>query len=452
MDTIVALGTPAGRSAIGVIRLSGPDSLAIARSVVGDNQFTPEPSQSVLKNIRRNGSSSVLDRALLTYFSSPNSYTGEDVVEISCHGSPIILRQVVDLTLSFGARLAGPGEFTLRALGNGKMDLSQAEAIRDLINAQTEVAAQQALRQLMGELSTRLQGPQQKLIQTIVQLESALEFVEDDLPQLSKDHIAGELADVATDLERLGSTFNVGHLLRDGLKVTLIGRPNVGKSSVFNRLLALDRAIVTEFPGTTRDTLTERISLDGVPIMLTDTAGMRDSPDKIESMGVDRTRQALADADLLVIIIDGSEDLRPEDFNVLTQAEGCRHVVAINKSDIQSFHILEKCGSILGPKAINISALSGFGFERLRAAILEPFGSVDSSSAGLLITDARHHDLLLRACSDVRSSVNLLKAGASEELVLIGLHNGLRFLGEITGETTAEEILSEIFSTFCIGK
>ncbi len=221
MDTIVALGTPAGRSAIGVIRLSGPDSLAIVRSVVGDNHFKPEPSQSVLRSIRCNGSKSILDRALLTYFSAPNSYTGEDVVEISCHGSPVILRQVVDLTLGLGARLAGPGEFTLRALSNGKLDLSQAEAIRDLINAQTEAAAQQALRQLMGELSARLQGPQQKLIQTIVQLESALEFVEDDLPQLKKEQIAGELAEVVTDLDRLGFDIRFGPLAAGRAKSNL---------------------------------------------------------------------------------------------------------------------------------------------------------------------------------------------------------------------------------------
>lgn len=452
MDTIVALGTPAGRSAIGVIRLSGPDSLAIVRSVVGDNHFSPEPSHAVLRSIRCNGINSIRDRALLTYFPAPNSYTGEDVVEISCHGSPVILRQLVDLTLGLGARLAGPGEFTLRALGNGKLDLSQAEAIRDLINAQTEAAAQQALRQLMGELSARLQGPQQGLIRIIVQLESALEFVEDDLPQLRKEQIAAELAEVARDLDRLGSTFDVGHLLRDGLKVTLAGRPNVGKSSVFNRLLVSDRAIVTEFPGTTRDTLNELIVLDGVPIMLTDTAGVRDSTDKIESMGVERTRQAMADADLLVVVIDGSEDLLPEDFTVLSQAGSSRHIVAVNKSDVPSFDIVEKRRSRFEAKTIKISAVTGFGFDGLRAAILEPFRSVDSSNAGLLITDARHYDLLIRARAEVQSSLDLLQGGASEELVLIGLHNGLLFLGQITGETTADEILSEIFATFCIGK
>ncbi|MGI8897406.1 MAG: tRNA uridine-5-carboxymethylaminomethyl(34) synthesis GTPase MnmE [Pyrinomonadaceae bacterium] len=452
MDTIVALGTPPGRSAIGVIRLSGPDSLAIVRSIVADNHFKPEPSQSVLRTIRSNCSNTILDRALITYFPAPNSYTGEHVVEISCHGSPVILRQVVDLTLGLGARLADPGEFTLRALSNGKLNLSQAEAIRDLINAQTEAAAQQALRQLTGELSVRLQGPQQNLIQTIVQLESALEFVEDDLPQLSKQNIVGELTDVARDLDRMASTFEVGHLLRDGLKVTFAGRPNVGKSSLFNMLLASERAIVTEVPGTTRDTLTERISLSGVPILLTDTAGLRDSMDRIEGMGVERTRQAMAEADLLVVVIDGSEDLLAEDLSVLLQAKSARHIVAMNKSDVPSFDNLEKSRPSFGARAINVSAVTGFGLEALRAAILEPFGSVDLSHAGFLITDARHYDLLLRARSEVQSSLDLLQGGASEELVLIGLHNGLRYLGQITGETTTDEILSEIFATFCIGK
>lgn len=374
------------------------------------------------------------------------------MVEISCHGSPVILRQVVDLALALGARLAGPGEYTLRALSNGKLNLGQAEAIRDLINSQTEAAAQQALRQLMGELSARLQGPQQKLIQTIVQLESAIEFVEDDLPPLRKRHLAGELTEVAKELDTLGSTFEVGHLLRDGLKVTFAGRPNVGKSSLFNRLLSSNRAIVTEVPGTTRDTLTERISLKGVPILLTDTAGVHDSTDKIENMGVERTRQAMAEADLLVIVIDGSEHLRAEDFSVLSQARNTRHIVAINKSDAPSFGLLEKSRSGFAGRTINVSAVMGFGLETLRAAILEPFGSIDSSNAGFLITDARHYDLLLRARKEVQSSLDLLLDGASEELVLIGLYNGLRFLGQITGETTTDEILSEIFATFCVGK
>jgi tRNA modification GTPase len=359
---------------------------------------------------------------------------------------------VIDLTLSLGARLAGPGEFTLRALGNGKVNLTQAEAIRDLINAQTEQAAQQALRQMMGELSTRLQTPEQTLIEMIVQLESALEFVEDDLPSLKKHQLAEQMDQLAADLRNLASTFEVGHLLRDGLRVTLAGRPNVGKSSLFNRLLAIDRAIVTEVPGTTRDTLTERITVEGVPVMLTDTAGLRESTDRIETLGVQRTREAIADSDLLIVVMDGAEDLRAEDFDVLEQARNGRHIVAMNKRDEPSFEIFEKRRSAFETKTVKVSAVTGVGLSELRAAILEPFGSVDSSNTGFLITDARHYDLLLRASNEVQASSCSIKEGMSEELVLIGLHNALRFLGEITGETTTEEILSEIFATFCIGK
>jgi tRNA modification GTPase len=452
MDTIVALGTPSGRSAIGIIRLTGPDSLSIVRSIVGQHNFQPAPSHPVLKSLKANGSHSTLDKALVTFFQSPNSFTGEDLVEISCHGSPIILRQVIDLTLSLGARMAGPGEFTLRALGNGKVNLTQAEAIRDLINAQTEQAAQQALRQMMGELSARLQKPEQTLIEMIVQLESALEFVEDDLPSLKKHQLAEQMDQLAGDLRNLASTFEVGHLLRDGLRVTLAGRPNVGKSSLFNRLLAIDRAIVTEVPGTTRDTLTERITVEGVPVMLTDTAGLRESTDRIETLGVQRTREAIADSDLLIVVMDGAEDLRAEDFDVLKQARNGRHIVALNKSDEPSFEIFEKRRSAFETKTVKVSAVTGVGLSELRAAILEPFGSVDSSNTGFLITDARHYDLLLRASNEVQASSCSIKEGMSEELVLIGLHNALRFLGEITGETTTEEILSEIFATFCIGK
>jgi len=452
MDTIVAIATPAGRSAIGVIRLSGPQALEIARALVNDPEFTPTPSQAILKSIKPAKKNRVLDRALITYFQTPNSYTGEDVVEISCHGSPVILRQMIDLILEFGGRLASPGEFTLRALGSGKLDLSQAEAIRDLINSQTEAAAQQAVRQLMGELSLRLQPLEEKLIEVIVLLESALEFVEDDLPEVRQEQLRKNLFEIVEELEGIASTYAAGHLLHDGIKVTIAGRPNVGKSSLFNRLLAQERAIVTEVPGTTRDTLTEAISIGGIPVLLTDTAGVRESSDRVERMGVDRTRQAMADADLLLVVLDGSEAICEEDTAFLSEVRKVRHLVALNKSDLPSFSNRTQTQSQFSNGAIEVSAVTGYGVDRLCAAILAPFGSVESGNAGLLITNARHYDLLRRAGAEIESSVELLERRASEEVVLIGLHNALRYVGQITGETTTEEILSQIFSTFCIGK
>ncbi len=272
MDTIVAVSTPAGRSAIGVIRLSGPDALAIARSLAGERRFQPKPAAVQLMELRNPSTAELIDQALLTYFAAPNSFTGEDVIEISCHGSPVILREVIDSALRVGGRLADPGEFTLRALSNGKLNLSQAEAIRDLINSQTEAAARQAVRQMRGELSIRLQPLKEGLLGLIVVLESAIEFVEDDLPQLQKEQIAEKLEQLTSDLQGLASTFSSGHLLRDGLRVTIVGLPNAGKSTLFNKLLRLDRAIVTDIPGTTRDTLSETVNMDGVPVVLTDTA------------------------------------------------------------------------------------------------------------------------------------------------------------------------------------
>ena len=449
MDTIVAVATPPGRSAIGVIRLSGPRSVEIVRRLIRDEEFTPEPNRVVLKRIMAWNSKEILDYALVSFFARPHSFTGEDMVEISCHGSPVILRRLLDLIQNFDARLAGPGEFTMRACKNGKMNLSQAEAIRDLINAQTNAAAQQATRQLKGELSSALQPCKQELIRVIVRLESALEFVEDDLPEIQLAETKDQLTDVLGLVTDLALTYATGHLLREGLKVALIGRPNVGKSSVFNRLLRSDRAIVTEVPGTTRDSLTERISLQGIPVSLTDTAGIRKAGDRIEEIGVERTHRAMADADLLLVVIDGSTEILGEDVAVLSQARQLAHVVVVNKCDLPQVRLDEELSK---HKMVHISALTGQGLDHLSTAILEPFGSVDSETAGLLVTDSRHYDLLRRAQSSLEESMELLDQSASEELVLVGLHNALKFLGEITGETTAEDILTKIFSTFCIGK
>ncbi|HSS18651.1 MAG TPA: tRNA uridine-5-carboxymethylaminomethyl(34) synthesis GTPase MnmE [Pyrinomonadaceae bacterium] len=450
MDTIVAVATSAGRSAIGVIRLSGPQSLVILRRLLAQESFIPAPRYASLKQIFRE-SGEPLDSALITYFEAPHSFTGEDMAEISCHGSPVVLRNVLDLTLRFGARLAEAGEFSLRACKHGKMNLSQAEAIRDLIAAQTDAAATHAARQLNGELSSALQPVKDKLISVIVKLESALEFVEDDLPELDVARTRNQLQEIAELFDGMARTYAAGRMLREGLKVTLVGRPNVGKSSLFNRLLGLDRAIVTDIAGTTRDTITHDLSLQGVPVSLTDTAGIRSAGDKIEEFGVERTQRAMVEADMLVVVVDGSTELHAEDHSVLKAARSGRHVVAINKSDLDQVP-----GPMNGlphvPNAIHVSALTGAGLEELTTAILEPFGAVDSESVGLLITDSRHYDLLRRSQSSLDDSVIAFGLKRSEELVLVGLHNALLYLGEITGETTADEILGQIFSTFCIGK
>lgn len=450
MDTIVAISTPLGRSGIGVVRLSGESALKIGQKLVSDDNFKPEPRRAILRKIYEPSSSDVLDEAVFTFYKSPFSFTGEDVLEISCHGSPVLLRKIVDAALYFDARLAEPGEFSLRALANGKLNLSQAEAIRDLIDAQTISAVRQAARQLEGELSNQLQPLKDDLLDIIVALESALEFVEDDLPEFAFEKIKNKLLEINQSIETLAETFRAGRLLREGLKVALVGRPNVGKSSLFNVLVGQERAIVTEIPGTTRDSLRENLSVKGIPIALFDTAGVREATDKVESLGVERTHRVIADADLAVVILDGSLPLQTEDFDVLKATEDNLRLIAINKADL-AFQI-DWSEFAISEKIVKISAKTGEGLDLLTTELIAPFASQDIENSGFLISDARHHDLLRRAQSEVYESLNLLENRSSEEIVLVGLHNGLRLLGEITGETTSEDVLTRIFSTFCIGK
>jgi tRNA modification GTPase len=451
-DTIVALSTPPGRSGIGVIRLSGPASLDLTRALLRSPDFTLEPKRVALKTLRDPETGDTLDQSLVTYFKAPHSFTGEDVVELSCHGSPVLLLDIIDALLRLGARAADPGEFTLRALSNGRLNLNQAEAVRDLIHAQTNAAARQAARQLGGELSARLQPYKDSLVEIIVRLESSLEFVEDDLPELALEQLRLQLEGLTQNLENLARSFNSGRLLKDGLKVALVGRPNAGKSSIFNKLLASDRAIVTDIPGTTRDSLSELLNLEGVPVLLTDTAGMRDAADPIEHLGIERTRQAIADADLVVAVIDGSEPLTLEDESLLAQLCNGTFLIALNKCDLENFGRAEINGSSPGIKPIEVSAKTGAGFDDLRRAILAPFAVGGLQSTDFLITNARHSDLLRRAADSLRASRKVVSEGASEDLIVVGLYDALRYLGEITGETTPEDVLTQIFATFCIGK
>jgi tRNA modification GTPase len=453
MDTIVALATPLGRSGIGVIRLSGERSLDIVRRLVRDENFSPKPRQTSLRKLHHIETGDVIDEAVITYFRAPHSFTGEDVIEISCHGSPVLLRQIIDHCLGLDARMAEPGEFTLRALGNARINLSQAEAVRDLIDAQTTSSARQAVRQLRGELSNQLQPLKDSLLECIVVLESALEFVEDDLPEVQSDNVKRKLKGVATGIGKMADTFRAGKLLREGLKVALVGKPNVGKSSLFNALLGHDRAIVTEIAGTTRDQLHEKFTINNIPIALIDTAGLRETSDTVESIGVERSRRAMADADLIIVVLDGSEDSTEEDREILAGVEEQNHIVALNKSDlIAGESVASRSGDAQKSLTVHISAKTGVGLSELETAIIEPFSNNEIESAGFLISDARHHDLLLRAQSEIENSIQLMEHKTSEEITLIGMHNALGYLGEITGETTTEDMLTQIFSTFCIGK
>lgn len=435
-----------------MIRISGERALDLTRSLVRDTDFSPEPNRIALKAIFDPDTLEVIDRVVVTFFKSPHSYTGDDVIELSCHGSPPLLLRILDSLLLFGARTADPGEFTMRAVANGRLNLTQAEAVRDLIEAQTHAAVRQAARQLGGELSKRLQPIKDTLLEIIVPLESSLEFVEDDLPEDIARNIEQRLSTLSAKIDEMADSFRRGRLLKDGLRVALVGRPNVGKSSLFNSLLSSDRAIVTEIPGTTRDTISEVINIEGIPVLITDTAGVRAASDRIEQLGIERTRRAIADADLIIAVLDGSQSLLDEDIEIVREASSSRCVIALNKSDLESF-----CSNIAqqiddNVVSVSVSAKDGSGLDALCVEIIKPFAAGYLDESSFVITNARHYDLLRRTSDALQSAQGLIRENVSEELILANLYEGLRFLGEITGETTPEDILSQIFSTFCIGK
>ena len=318
LKTIAAIATPPGYGGIGVIRLSGDDSLLFTSKLLsGDHKYQFTPNHSSLHRILNPENSVVIDEAVITYFKAPHSFTGEDVVEISCHGSPVVLAEVLRLLTSFGARLAEPGEFSLRAFLNQRIDLTQAEAIRDLIHSQTSYQARVAARQLRGELSNQLKPIKDGLIELIVHFESSVEFVEDDLDSLNLTLYQAKIDGHIEKLSNLASSFRIGRLIRSGIKLALIGLPNVGKSSLFNALLGRERAIVTPLPGTTRDTLNESFSINGIPVELTDTAGIRETEDIVEKIGVERTRSAISEADFVVAVIEASSTFPDEEKELL---------------------------------------------------------------------------------------------------------------------------------------
>lgn len=456
-DTIVAIATPPGRGGIGVLRVSGAEALRIARVVVRTEN--PEALEAanvacVADLVDAHAEGCVLDRVVVTTFRAPRSYTGEDVVEISCHGSPVVLDAALEALLAAGARAATPGEFTLRAFLNGRIDLTQAEAVRDLVDAQTRHQAQRAQRQLRGELSQRLGPLKERLLDLVVHLESTVEFVEDDIEPEGRAALVDELRSAADDLATLTASYRLGRLVSEGVAVALVGAPNAGKSSVFNSLLRFERAIVTPIPGTTRDLVSERVEIGGLPLRLVDTAGLRDTEDAVERIGVERTRSAIADADLVIVVVDAAAADAASVEAILDATEGLRRLGVWNKADLVSTpRWLKDLAGDRGISAVRASALTGEGIEALRAAVLDAVvGRAGVEQDGILVTNARHHALLQSASSQLTEAAGALAAGFSEEIALVGLHGALRDLGELTGETAIDDILNRIFSTFCIGK
>jgi len=390
-----------------------------------------------------------IDEALVTLFVAPNSYTGDDLVEIAAHGSPVVLELLLRRALERGARLAEPGEFTQRAFLAGRLDLTQAEAVRDLIEAQTLTQARQAASQMGGALSRRVAPLKQALVDLIAVLEAGIDFAEDDVDVTPPAEVSRRIGELTAPLQALAASFARGRIVHDGLTLAIVGRPNVGKSSLFNQLVQSDRAIVTAMPGTTRDTVTERISLDGIPLELVDTAGLRESLEEAEQLGIARSREALADAALVVVVLDATEPLNEEERGLLAAVEGRPALVALNKSDLAAAdRAAPDCG---GLPMLATSALTGEGIPALRERILALATGGAASEPGML-TSLRHQQAIASALAGLADAAQANTHGIPHEMILLDLYRALWALDSLTGQTTSDDILSLIFSTFCIGK
>jgi tRNA modification GTPase len=460
-DTIVAIATPPGRGGIGVVRLSGVEARNIARPMLRlAHDF--EAGHAHFGELIDPATSERIDEVVVTFFAKPHSYTTDDVVEISCHGSPVVLRHVVEMAINAGARLAEPGEFTMRAFLNGRIDLTQAEAVRDLIESQTLYQAQVAARQLEGALSKRLQPTKQKLIELIATMEAGVDFAEDDVSVIPDQQILARIAGVREPLGELLASFAFGKVVHEGLTLAIVGQPNVGKSSLFNRLVERERAIVTATPGTTRDLVTETVSIEGIPVKLVDTAGIRTTTDEAESIGVRKSMEALAEADLALIVLDPSAtDPSETDFaELLVKTEGRARLVVVNKVDLLKDRIAgirfpRPCGDHAPtglPDWVQTSALTGEGISELRSKILELIGGDGAQQESGFLTNVRQQKLVAEAIAALDKAAGAVPQRIPHEMILLDLYSALRPLDDITGTTTADDILNLIFSSFCIGK
>src|SRR6202165_4025405 len=483
-DTIVAIATPPGRGGIGVVRLAGPEARAIAQPMLSLSREL-EPNRAIRCDLIESSPTHAgtdafvrpterrpvaadtpttqarIDQVVVAYFAKPHSYTTDDIVEISAHGSPVVLRHIVELSLARAARLAEPGEFTMRAFLNGRLDLTQAEAVRDLIDSQTLFQAKVAAQQLEGALSNRLKPIKRKLVDLIALLEAGIDFAEDDISIASDATILDRIAQVKTPLVQLAATFTYGKIVHQGLTLAIVGRPNVGKSSLFNRLVERERAIVTATPGTTRDLVSETVGLGGIPVKLVDTAGIRHALDEAESIGIRKSMEALADADLVLVVLDGSQPASAEDEELIHQAAQRSSIVVENKSDLLASPkdvmgaMQTQAGKGQQGRApyIRTSTVTSEGIAELRAEILRHIaGESGAAQETGFLTNVRHQGLVRDSLSALAAARIAVANRVPHEMLLLDLYHALGPLDAITGATTTDDILNLIFSTFCIGK
>jgi tRNA modification GTPase len=472
-DTIAAISTPPGRGGIGIVRIAGPDALPLTKQLLALKSPLEHARATLTRVLDPADPAATIDEAMVTAYFAPHSYTGDTLIEIAAHGSPVVLEALLRGALALGARLAEPGEFTRRAFLSGRIDLTQAEAVHDLITAQTLDQARIAAQQLGGALSRRIAPAKESLLHLIALLEAGMDFASgelDDVAIVPPAQIALSIDSLISPLEALAATFARGALLRNGAAIAIVGRPNAGKSSLFNRLLHRDRAIVTPLPGTTRDTLEESVSLGGIPIRLIDTAGLRiTGADLAEQHGIARTHATLADADLILLVRDATQPVTKDDLTLAASLAGRPHLLVANKIDLltpadqgptQPALSLSKDldpepakdESRTGRPAIPTSALTGSGLDDLRSAILAQLGAAGSVAESGLLNNLRQQQAVTAALTALQAAATANSAGLPHEMILLDLHSALRALDSLTGATTPDDILVRIFSTFCIGK
>ncbi|MGM9965596.1 MAG: tRNA uridine-5-carboxymethylaminomethyl(34) synthesis GTPase MnmE [Clostridium sp.] len=455
-DTICGIATAQGEGGIAIIRVSGNKALEIVgRIFKGINNFDINNMKTYTMkygNIIDSVSKEVIDEVIISYMKGPRSFTAEDVVEINCHGGVVSTNRVLEEVIKSGARIAEPGEFTKRAFLNGRIDLSQAEAVMDIITAKTDLAMKSAVMQSEGSLSKEINKLRAYLLDVLALIEYDVDFTEDDEePDATVPvKVSESLNKAIIDMEKLLKGANEGKIIREGLKMTIVGKPNVGKSSLMNALLQEKRAIVTDIPGTTRDVIEEYINLGGIPVKITDTAGIRETEDVVEKIGVERSREKLEEADLVVLMLDTSRPLDDEDREIIKSIKNKKTIVLLNKVDLERKLQLEELDGL--HNLIEISAMTGFGIEDLKQKIKELFfnGEVDNES--LIITNSRHKQALYRALENCKTAEERLKMNEFLDLISIYVTSGLRALGEITGAELEEDLVNKIFSEFCVGK
>ena len=462
-DTITAVATPPGEGGIGIVRLSGPSALQIADHIFRTaSRLRPSGLKShtlTYGQILDPDNGQIIDQALLGLMRAPHSYTTENTVEFNCHGGNAVLQQVTSLTLRYGARVAEPGEFTKRAFLNGRIDLAQAEAVADLIRAKTDLARQAAANQLVGRLSTQIHHLNEQTADLLAVVEATIDFPDEELDLIDLETTGQKAEQIAEQLDHLLQTAGDGRLLREGLKIAILGKPNVGKSSLLNSLLAVDRAIVTDIPGTTRDTIEETLNLNGIPVHLVDTAGIRQTDDPIEQIGVEKSRATLAEADLLIVVVDASIPLDDSDQQILEMVNLKPTLFVLNKVDlpIQTSsvdllnHLPNATQTGIAPTIVQTSMIQQAGIDDLKEKMLAQVLDADLSQS-VLITNARHEEALRSARTAIAHAIDSMKAIMPAEFIALDLRATLDGLGDIVGHTTNDDILGRIFAQFCIGK